>query len=37
VALVLLIGGGGLVFAVSALMLGAAERSDLAQFKRKRA
>lgn len=37
IALLLLIGGGGLVFAVSALVLGAAERSDLAHFKRKRA
>ena len=36
-ALLVLIGGGGLVFAVAAMLLGAAERSDLANLRRKRA
>jgi putative peptidoglycan lipid II flippase len=36
-ALLVLIAGGGLVFAASALVLGGAQRSDLDSFRRKRA
>ena len=35
-ALLALIASGGLVFGLSALLLGAAERSDLDNFRRKR-
>ena len=35
-ALLVLIGGGGLVFAVSAVVLGAAQRSDLDSFRRRK-